>query len=71
MGKTYRQQHNKYEDETRGIKKGRHPGHANGRKTGGMRILNDVYMNEEEDFFSDDIDITDEVIINRHSDNSR
>ena len=69
MGKTYRQPPHKFDDE-RTARKGKHPSHANGRKSGGMRIINDVY-DETDDFFDDEVNITEDVVINKYSDNTR
>lgn len=66
MGKTYRQPAHKFDDE-RTPRKGKNPSHANGRKSGGMRIINDVY-DENDDYFDDDISITDTIVINKFSD---
>lgn len=65
MGKTYRQQGSKFDDE-RNNRRGKHAGHANGRKSGGMRIINHVY-DEEDEFFDDDVIIEDEITINKTS----
>ena len=68
MGKTYRQPSHKFDDE-RAARKGKHPSHANGRKSGGLRIINDVF-DEDDDFFDDDINITDTIVINKFSDDN-
>lgn len=65
MGKTYRHQSSRYEDEKNSGRNGKHAGHANGRKQGGMRILND-HQYEDDDFFDDDVEIDDEVVINKY-----
>lgn len=70
MGKTYRRGDGKggYDDD-RGHRKGKHSGHANGRKTGGMRIINDP-IEEDDDFFEDDVVIDDEITLNKRSGSS-
>lgn len=66
MGKTYRHLHNKF-DEDRPSKRSK-PNHANGKKSGGMRIINDPFAEEDDDFFDDTVSITDEIVINKFRD---
>lgn len=67
MGKTYRQPAHKFEDDK--PRKGKNPGHTNGRKLGGMRIINDIY-DENDDYFDDDVKITEHIVINKYSDDN-
>lgn len=67
MGKTYRHSQSKFDDDRSGKKKGKHPNHASGKKSGGMRIINDPF-GEDDDYFDDDVTITDEIVINKFSD---
>lgn len=68
MGKTYR--HAKQFDDERSNKNRSKPGHANGKKTGGMRIINDPFLDQDDDYFDDDVSITDEIVINKYSDDN-
>lgn len=68
MGKTYRQP-KQFDDERQVKGKRKHPNHANGKKSGGMRIINDPFV-DDDDFFDDDVSITDKIIINKFSDDS-
>lgn len=68
MGKTYRQPPHKFDDENQQGRK-KHPSHTSGRKSGGMRIINDVF-DENDDYFDDDINITDTIVINKFSDDN-
>jgi hypothetical protein len=68
MGKTYRR--NSSPDEYGNGNVGKNRNHANGKKTGGMRTLNN-YIEEEYDFddddpFDDEIEISDDIQI-RHT----
>lgn len=74
MGKTYKKQNNRYDDEIPSGRSGKHSKHANGKKTGGMRTLNsyveeDYDFDEDENPFEDDIEIEDEVFI-QHTKNT-
>lgn len=60
MGKTYRRDGRDY-DEKQSSKKGKHHAHSNGKKYGGMRVLNNPY---DDDLFDDDVEITDDIVIN-------
>jgi hypothetical protein len=64
MGKTYKKQSNRYDDEHSSGRGGKHSKHSNGKKTGGMRTLNS-YADEEfdDDPFDDEIGIDDEIFI--------
>lgn len=63
MGKTVRHQPS-FDDEHQGSRRGKHHRHANNRKTGGMKYIN-VYEEDEDDIFDDDVTIEDEIIINK------
>jgi hypothetical protein len=68
MGKTFKKQSHRYDDEATSGRSGKHSKHSNGRKTGGMRTLNN-YVEEDYDFedgenpFEDNIEIEDEIFI--------
>ena len=68
MGKTYHKQSRRYDDEIPSGRSGKHAKHSNGKKTGGMRTLNN-YVEEDYDFdegenpFEEDIEIDDEIFI--------
>lgn len=67
MGKTYHKNSKKFEDEQSGGRSGKHARHASGKKTGGMRTLNN-YVDEDIDFqdddtFDDEVGMGDEITI--------
>lgn len=67
MGKTYKKQSHRYDDEQSSGRSGKHAKHSNGKKSGGMKTLNS-YVEEDidfddEDIFDDDIELTDEIDI--------
>ncbi len=68
MGKTYHKQPRRYDDEAPSSRSGKHAKHSNGKKTGGMRTLNN-YVEEDYGFdgdenpFEEDIEIEDEIFI--------
>jgi hypothetical protein len=66
MGKTYRKQASRYDDEPSSGRTGKHAKHSNNHKSGGMKTLNS-YVEEDIDFdddiFDDDIELTDEIEI--------
>lgn len=63
MGKTYKKQPSKFDEEFGG-RSGKPAKHASGKKTGGMRTLNS-YVDEDldDDSFDDDVGIADEIFI--------
>lgn len=61
MGKTYHKQSHRYDDEISSGRSGKHSKHSNGKKTGGMRTLNNYVEDDYE--FDDDIEIYDEIHI--------
>jgi len=67
MGKTYKKQPHRYDDEQSSGRSGKHAKHSNNKKGGGMKTLNS-YVEEDidfddEDIFDDDIEMTDEIDI--------
>lgn len=67
MGKTYR---HVGDDESR-RRKAKNHSHSNGKKTSGMRIINDVYdIDGGDDLFEDDVKIEDVIVINKNGDNT-
>lgn len=70
MGKTHRHQGNtKFDDAHKQGRGGKHHTHSNNKKTGGMRIINDIY-DEEDDYFDDDVSVQDSIVINKTSDDT-
>lgn len=70
MGKTFRQPQHKSEDEQT-FKRGKKSlGHTSGKKLGGMRIINDPFFGEGDDYFDDDVNMTDDIVINKYSDDN-
>ena len=68
MGKTYKNQNHRYDDEKTSGRSGKHTKHSNNRKTGGMKTLNsyaeeDYDFDEDENPFEDDIELDDEIYI--------
>lgn len=72
MGKTYKNQSHRYDDEFASGRSGKHKKHSSGKKTGGMRTLNS-YVDEEfdEDPFDDDVGIQDEIFIQHIQDDTK
>lgn len=72
MGKTYRKGDGQksYFDDDRPKQKSKHPNHASGRKTHGMKIVNRVYEDDEDDYFDDEVQVTDEITLNTKREDS-
>ena len=68
MGKTYKNYSQKWEEETSG-RSGKPKKHTNGKKTGGMKTLNSYVEEEDDDYFDDDIEISDSISI-QHTKNT-
>lgn len=72
MGKTFRKQTSRYDDESSSGRSGKHAKHSNNKKSGGMKTLNS-YVEEDidldDDIFKDDIEMTDEIEI-QHTQNN-
>ena len=66
MGKTYQKNSKKFDDEFSSGRSGKHSKHANGKKTGGMKTLNN-YVDDDYDFdedpFYDEIGFEEEITI--------
>lgn len=67
MGKTYKKQSHRYDDEQTSGRSGKHSKHSNNKKGGGMKTLNS-YVEEDidfddEDIFDDDIEMNDDITI--------
>jgi len=67
MGKTFKKNSHRYDDEQPSGRSGKHAKHSNNKKSGGMKTLNS-YVEEDYDFvdsdpFDDEIEISDEVTI--------
>lgn len=63
MGKTYNQKQRKFDDEISSGRSGKHSKHANNRKTGGMKTLNSYADEDYDDYFDDEVEISDEIFI--------
>ncbi len=67
MGKTYKKQTHRYDDEQASGRSGKHAKHSNNKKSGGMKTLNSYveedYEFEDYDPFDDEIEIQDEITI--------
>ena len=76
MGKTFKKQSSRYDDENPSSRKGKHSKHANGKKTGGMRTLNSYVEDDYDDYdlnddsFDDEIELDDEIHI-QHNTNTK
>ena len=68
MGKTYKNQNHRYDDDKTSGRSGKHAKHANNRKTGGMKTLNSYVDEDYDDPFEDDIEISDEIQITHTKD---
>lgn len=64
MGRTFRKETRDYDEKQSG-RKGKHHSHSNNRKTGGMRIINDFY-DDDDDLFDDEVHVTDKIDITLH-----
>lgn len=71
MGKTYKKQSHRYDDEGFSGRSGKQAKHASGRKTGGMRTLNSYAedYDEYEDYFDDEFELDDEITL-KHTKNT-
>jgi hypothetical protein len=73
MGKTYKKQTHRYDDEQSSGRSGKHAKHSNNKKSGGMKTLNS-YVDEDidldDDVFDDDIEMTDEIDIQHIQNNN-
>jgi hypothetical protein len=67
MGRTYHKSSKSFDDSDFGNRSGKPAKHSNGKKTGGMRTINN-YVEEDDydlndDSFDDEIEIDDEIQI--------
>ena len=63
MGKTYKKQPHRYDDETASGRSGKHAKHSNNKKSGGMKTLNSYVEEDYDDPFGEQIEIHDEISI--------
>jgi hypothetical protein len=63
MGKTYKKQSNKFDDEFSSKRSGKPVRHAIGKKTGGMKTLNSFVDEDYDDPFKEELEISDEIQI--------
>jgi hypothetical protein len=68
MGKTYKNQNHRYDDEKTSGRSGKHAKHSNNRKGGGMKTLNSYVEEDYEDPFEDEVGIDDEIFIQHTKD---
>jgi hypothetical protein len=73
MGRTYYKSSKGYDDENSGGRSGKPARHANNRKSGGMRTINN-YVEEDYDLndedFNDEVELDDEISI-QHNTNTK
>jgi hypothetical protein len=73
MGRTYYKASKNFDDGNSSGSSGKPARHANGRKTGGMRTINN-YVEEdyefEDDTFEDEVELDDEISI-QHNTNTK
>jgi len=73
MGRTYYKSSKNFDDGNTSGSSGKPARHANGRKTGGMRTINN-YVEEdyefEDDTFDDEVELDDEISI-QHNTNTK
>ena len=75
MGKTFKNQNHRYDDEKPSGRSGKHTKHSNNRKSGGMKTLNSYAEDDYDDFdlnadaFDDEIELSDEIQI-QHTKNT-
>lgn len=65
MGKTYRN----FSDDDSRRKKSKQPRHTDGKRSGGMKVVNNFY-DEGDDYFDDGVSIEDTIVINKSRDES-
>ena len=63
MGKTFKKQSHRYDDDQSSGRSGKHAKHSNNRKSGGMKTLNSYVEEDYEDPFEDEIEVSDEIQI--------
>ena len=63
MGKTFKRQSHRYDDDQSSGRSGKHTKHSNNRKSGGMKTLNSYVEEDYEDPFEDEIEVSDEIQI--------
>lgn len=73
MGRTYYKSSKNYDDSDFGNRSGKPAKHSNGKKTGGMRTINnyvedDYDLNNED--FNDEVELDDEISI-QHNTNTK
>ena len=76
MGRTYHKSSKSFDDSDFGNRSGKPAKHSNGKKTGGMRTINN-YVEEDydnfdlnEDSFDDEVEINDKISI-QHNTNTK
>lgn len=73
MGRTYHKSSKSFDDTEFGNRSGKPAKHSNGKKTGGMRTINN-YVEEDYDIndedFDDDVELDDEISI-QHNTNTK
>lgn len=68
MGRTFRSNANRFDDEYKSARSSKHAKHSNNHKAGGMRIINaSDYDDEDDNYFVDDVSVEDNIVINKYS----
>ena len=63
MGKTFKRQSHRYDDDQSSGRSGKHAKHSNNRKSGGMKTLNSYVEEDYEDPFEDEVETDDKIFI--------
>ena len=67
MGKTYRRGDGKgYDEDRQDHRHGKHSRHPNNKKFGGMKVVNPVIDDEDDDYFCDVVTVKDLIRINKN-----
>ena len=65
MGKTYRKNSTRFDDEQSSGRGGKHHNHSNNRRRGGMRVISEYEHGEN--YFEDQAENHDQLELNTHS----
>lgn len=63
MGKTSHKHSKKYDDEDRSQRSHKGAKHSRNIPGKGMRVINGYYDDEDDDYFDDELGVSDEVVI--------
>ena len=69
MGRTFRSNTTRFDDESTSGRRNKHAKHANNHKAKGMRIINlpDYAEDDDGDYFDDEVSVQDSITINKYS----